>query len=110
MARSKTVKLFDGAAANQTITTQAMKTEYCVSCSFQITKTGNLASTTIQIQESVDGVNWNNAGSAGTIVGGTNLQTIHLTLNNISSANHRLVVPVTGSGNLTVWGFIRNNA
>jgi hypothetical protein len=108
MARSKTVTLFNGSASG-TITTDPLKTEYCVSCTFQLNKTGNLASTTIFIQESLDGVNWGNASTAGTLVAGTNPQTIHLTISNISGKFHRLVAPLTGSGNLQIIGFIRDN-
>lgn len=110
MARSKTVTLYNAATVGPiTITTEPMKTEFCVSCSFQLIKTGNLASTTIFIQESLDGQNWNNAGSAGTLVAGTNPQVIHLTINNISSKNHRLVASLTGTGNFQIIGFIRDN-
>jgi hypothetical protein len=109
MARSKTVKLIDQAVTTGTTTTEPLVTQFCVSCTFQITKTGNLASTTIQIQESLDGTNWSSVGSAGTLVAGTNPQTIHITISNISGKFHRLNLPLTGSGNLTVTGFIRDN-
>ena len=109
MARSKTVKLIDQAVTAGTTITEPLVTQFCVSCSFQVVKTGNLASTTIQIQESLDGINWNNIGTAGTLVAGTNPQSIYLTVNNISSKFYRLSLPLTGSGNLTVTGFIRDN-
>jgi hypothetical protein len=108
MGRSKTIVFKDGAATGTDIS-GVLQTSFSVSCSFQVTKTGNLASTTVFIQKSLDGENWVNASTAGTLTGGTNPQTIELTINNCSAPFHRLTCPTTGSGNLKIIGFIRDN-
>jgi hypothetical protein len=108
MARSKTVTLFNEAATGTDVT-QALQTSFSVSVSFQVTKTGTLASTTVFIQKSLDGTNWANVGSAATLTAGTNPQTVELTATNASAPFHRLSCPTTGSGNLTIIGFLRDN-
>lgn len=108
MARSKTVTLNDKAATGTDVT-QAMETDFSSVVSFQVTKTGSLASSTLQIQSSHDGISWVNVGSAGTIVGGTNPQTIVLSVNPTVAPFHRLNAPTSGSGNLKIIGFIRDD-
>jgi hypothetical protein len=108
MSRTKTATLLD-AAATGTNVTDPLDTDFCTVCSFQVTKTGNLASTTIQIQSSHDNINWINVGSAGTLVAGTNPQTILLSTTATVAPYHRLNAPTTGSGNLKIIGFCRDN-
>jgi len=108
MARTKTVVLNDKASTGTDIT-EAMETELCSLVSFQITKTGNLASTTIQIQSSHDEISWVNVGTAGTITAGTNPQTIVVSVTPTAAPFHRLNCPTTGSGNLKIVGFSRDD-
>ena len=108
MARFKPVTLNDKAATGTDIT-EAMSTIISTVVSFQITKTGNLASTTVQIQSSHDQVSWVNVGSPGTLTGATNPQTIVLSTSPTVAPYHRLNCPTTGSGNLKIVGFSRDD-
>jgi len=108
MARSKTVDLIN-AAASGTDVTAAMETGFSSVVSFAINKTGNLASTALQIQSSHDNINWVDVGSTGTINAGTNPQTIVMSVSPCLAPMYRLEAPTTGSGNLKITGFCRDD-
>lgn len=108
MARSKTIQLIN-VTNPASFTTGQMECEFSTVVSFAIRKTGNLAGT-VTIEQSHDGTNWLATSTTGTLTAGTNPQLVSVSITPTIAPFYRLVsASITGSGALTVIGFLRDN-